>query len=270
MIRKQISKTQRVVLGVACVVLLLGIYSYKSHEQHQKNAKDRTVPSLKQIWTHGVFKSFELDDLSEERPAQADSAATFRNLFLGLFFSIVIGGPLGILIGCFRPVEAFFLPSMTFLAKIPPTAAMAVFMVFVGTHETWLFVSIVCFGIIPTFAMSVQLAVHDVPDENLFKAQTLGASTCEIVWNVIFKQILPKIIDSIRLQIGPAMVFIMAAELFMANVGYGYTIRILTRRSNMEIVYFYLILLGTFGCLMDWALRLLSKKLCPWYTKEGR
>ena len=155
------------------------------------------------------------------------------------------------------------------LAKIPPTAALAVFFTIVGT-DTPLFITVVAFGIMPTFAMSVQLAVNDVPDENLFKAQTLGASTCEIVWNVITRQILPKVIDSIRLQIGPAMVFLMAAEIYCANVGYGYTMRILSRRSNMEVVYLYLAFLAIFGYVMDFLLRTLSKTLCPWYVRGGR
>jgi len=269
MIRKPMTKKKRVFLGVLSVIILIGGYAHLSHKQHVKNPKDRTVPGFVQIWKQGVLKAFAVDDLTEERWAQSDSVATFRNLFYGLFWGIAIGGPIGILMGCFKPMEAFFLPPLTLLAKIPPTAALAIFFVLVGT-DTPLFVTIVAFGIGPTFAMSLQLAVNDVPDENLFKAQTLGASTCEIVWNVIFKQILPRIIDAIRLQIGPAMVFLMAAEIYCANVGYGYTMRILSRRSNMEIVYLYLAFLAIFGFFMDQILRLFSKKLCPWFVKEGR
>ena len=269
MIRKPISKKARVTLGLLSVVLLISGYAFLSHRQHLKNPKDRTVPSFVQIWKQGVIKAFSVDDLTEERWVQSDSIATFRNLFLGMFAGLIIGGPIGIAMGCFKPLEAFFLPPLTLLAKIPPTAALAVFFTLVGT-DTPLFITIVAFGIMPTFAMSIQLAVNDVPDENLFKAQTLGGSTCEIVWNVITKQIFPKVIDSIRLQIGPAMVFLMAAEIYCANVGYGYTMRILSRRSNMEIVYLYLMFLAVFGYLMDYLLRTLSKKLCPWYIRGGR
>ena len=268
MIRKPISEKARVFLGVLSIVLLIGGYAGLSHRQHAINPKDRTVPTFTQIWKHGVIKAFSIDDLTEERWVQSDSIATFKNLFSGMFFGIAIGGVIGLLMGCFKPFEAFFLPPVTLLAKIPPTAALAVFFTLVGT-DTPLFVTIVAFGIMPTFAMSVQLAVNDVPDENLYKAQTLGASTCEMLWNVIFRQILPRIIDSIRLQIGPAMVFLMAAEIYCANVGYGYTMRILSRRSNMEVVYLYLAFLAIFGYLMDALLRLLTAKLCPWYTRKG-
>ena len=269
MIRRSISIKVRVALGILSVVLLISGYAFLSHRQHAKNPKDRTVPTFVQIWKQGVIKAFSVDDLTEERWVQADSFATFKNLFWGMFVGLIIGGPIGIGMGCFKPLEAFFLPPLTLLAKIPPTAALAVFFTIVGT-DTPLFITVVAFGIMPTFAMSVQLAVNDVPDENLFKAQTLGASTCEIVWNVITRQILPKVIDSIRLQIGPAMVFLLAAEIYCANVGYGYTMRILSRRSNMEVVYLYLAFLAIFGYVMDFLLRTLSKALCPWYVRGGR
>ncbi len=269
MIRKPISLKARIILGTLSVLLLVLGYAYKSHQQHIKNPKDRTIPSYVQIWKQGVIKAFSVDEFTEERWVTADSYATFKNLFGGLFLGVVMGGVTGLLMGCFKPVEAFFLPPLTFLAKVPPTAALAIFFVFAGT-DTPLYLAIIAFGITPTFAMSVQLAVNDVPDENLFKSRTLGASTCEVIWNVIFKQILPKIIDSIRLQIGPAMVFLMGAEIYCANVGYGYTLRILSRRSNMEVVYLYLFFLAVFGCLMDLALRMASRKLCPWYVKESR
>ena len=268
MIRTPISKKSRIILGILSILLLVGGYAWLSHRQHKINPKDRTVPTFTQIWRYGVIKAFSVDDLTEERWVQSDSIATFKNLFMGMFFGIFIGGAIGMLMGCFKPLEAFFLPPVTLLAKIPPTAALAVFFTLVGT-DTPLFVTIVAFGIMPTFAMSVQLAVNDVPDENLYKAQTLGASTCEMLWNVIFRQILPKVIDSIRLQIGPAMVFLMAAEIYCANVGYGYTMRILSRRSNMEVVYLYLAFLAIFGYLMDVLLRLLTAKLCPWYVRKG-
>jgi NitT/TauT family transport system permease protein len=109
--------------------------------------------------------------------------------------------------------------------------------------------------------------VNDVKDEAIDKAYTLGASDPEIVYEVIWKQVLPPILDNIRLQIGPAMIFLLAAEMLVGAEGMGYRIRMESRVLNMSIVYIYLCILGFTGLLGDWCLLWLRKKLCPWYDR---
>ena len=91
------------------------------------------------------------------------------------------------------------------------------------------------------------LAVKEVPEELTNKAYTLGATNGEVIWNVIFPAILPKVIDLVRLSIGPAMVYLLAAELLVSDEGFGYRIRLLSRRLDMQVVYPYLVLLAGFG-----------------------
>jgi NitT/TauT family transport system permease protein len=112
-----------------------------------------------------------------------------------------------------------------------------------------------------------QAVRQDVSDEAINKAYTLGASEMEIIYEVIWKQILPKIIDSVRLQIGPAMVFLLAAEMVVGNAGLGYQIRMQSRILNMSIVYVYLAILAFIGLIAEWGLATLRRKLCPWYQE---
>jgi NitT/TauT family transport system permease protein len=82
---------------------------------------------------------------------------------------------------------------------------------------------------------------------------------------VIWKQTLPRIIDNIRLQIGPAMIFLLAAEMLVGNAGMGYRIRLEARILNMNVVYIYLIILGLSGLLAERGLLLLRRRISPWY-----
>jgi NitT/TauT family transport system permease protein len=68
------------------------------------------------------------------------------------------------------------------------------------------------------------------------------------------------------LVIGPAMVYLIAAEMVVGDVGFGYRIRLQSKLLNMSVVYPYLALLATFGFGMDYTLRWLQRKLCPWYA----
>jgi NitT/TauT family transport system permease protein len=260
-------RSARFVLGALSVVLLLSVYAFLSHRQHLKNPDDRTIPTATQLG-EGVKRAFEMNARTEERWIVVDAAASLKRLFLGLVCGVVGAVLLGLLMGCFRPVEAFFAPPLTLLAKVPPTAALAVFFVMVGT-DTEMYVTMIAFGVLPTLAQSVYLAVRDVPTELVNKAQTLGASRGEILWNVIFKQILPNILDGIRLQIGPAMVYLIAAEMVCSDTGFGYRIRLQSRLLDISVVYPYIALLAAFGFAMDLALRGAAKLFCPWYVKSG-
>jgi NitT/TauT family transport system permease protein len=128
------------------------------------------------------------------------------------------------------------------------------------------FVAIIAFGVVPALAQSVHQAVEkDVPDELIDKASTLGASEVEIICNVVYRQILPRILEAVRLQVGPAMVYLIAAEWVNTDVGFGYRLRAEARLVNMNVVYVYLIYLGLFGLIVDFALTWTRRKLCPWF-----
>ncbi len=264
MLRQPIPRKLRAALIVASILALLGLYTLISGVQHSKNPDDTTIPTWRQLGS-GIATAFEVNKRSGERWIAVDSWATGARLFLGLLVGVVGAVVLGLLMGCYKGVEAFFAPPLSLLAKVPPTAALAVFFVMVGT-DTEMYVAMIAFGIMPTLAQAVYLGVKDVPDELLFKAYTLGASNGEIVWNVIFPHTLPKILDAIRLQIGPAMVYLIAAEMVCGGVGFGYRIRLQSRLLNMSVVYPYLGMLAAFGFAMDLGLRRLQRAACPWHA----
>ena len=268
MIRQPIGTLWMTALGVLSVVVLLGLYGVLSHRQHQINPNDKTMPGWTQL-REGVTKAVEVNRRSDERWIVVDAVATAKRLFLGLFYGVAGALIIGLLMGCFTPIEAFFYPPLALLAKIPPTAMLAVFFVLAGT-DTKMYVSMIAFGVMPTLAQTVFLATKEVPNELQYKAYTLGASHAEVIWNVIFRHVLPKLIDAVRLQVGPAMVYLIAAEMVVADAGFGYRIRIEFKKLNMNVVYPYLALLAAFGFTMDFGLRRLQYLLCPWYAKQGR
>ncbi len=266
MIRRPIKSSTAAILGVLSVLLLLGGYTFLAHRQYRSNPSDTTIPRWSQL-QKGFASTIEVNRRSGDRWLVVDAVATGQRLFLGLAGGVVGSLLLGLAMGCFSPVEAFFYPPLSLLAKVPPTAALAVFFVLVGTGNN-MYVTMIVFGVLPTMTLTVYLAVKEFPDELLYKAYTLGASHLEVVWTIIFRQVLPKFIDAVRLSIGPAMVYLIAAEMVVGDVGFGYRIRLQSKLTNMSVVYPYLALLAAFGFGMDSLLRLLQRKLCPWYESK--
>lgn len=267
MISRPISRTKQVVLSALSVLLLVVGYTWISHRQHQVNPDDTTIPSWSQL-ADGAVKFTQLDRKGK-RWLVEDSFATGKRLAAGISLGVVFGFIIGMSMGCVPTLEAFLQPPISLLAKVPQTAALAVYFVFFGTGME-MYVAMIAFGIIPALAVTVYLAIKDIPSAMLDKAYTLGASHFEIAFEVVFKQVLPKFIDAVRLCIGPAIVFLIAAEMVVGDVGFGYRIRLQFKLTNMNVVYPYLVFLAGFGFLLDHILRLLQAKMCPWYQSDSK
>ena len=153
MIRQPISSRWRIVLGIAAVVVLLAGYTWLSHRQKQSNPDDTTVPSWSQLGD-GVKRAAEAHRRTGERWLLVDAKATGARLLAGMLCGV--GGAIivGLLMGCFPVVESVLAPPLTLFAKVPGTAAMAVFFVLVGTGFS-MFVAMIAFGVLPALALSV-------------------------------------------------------------------------------------------------------------------
>lgn len=285
MIMRPIGKHRQILFGLIGICILCVGYEWISYNQHQKNPDNTTIPNFTQLYdgilqittprNSDIKSVFGVSDESnsswisnmQTTMLYQDITSTYSRLFKGMLIGCSIATIVGLLMGCYETFAAFLLPLLSFLAKVPGTAMLAVFFVIVGTGES-MFSAMIGFGILPTLTQSIYLSARDdIHDEEINKAYTLGASNIEVIFNVVWKQILPKVIDSIRLQFGPAMVYLIAAEMLTGQVGIGYQIRIQQRLLNMAVVYDYIIILGLTGLLIDFLMESIRSKLCPWYEK---
>ncbi len=264
LIRKPISRNRSVFLSVLSIVIMLVVYGFLSIRQHNLNPDDTTMPNWHQL-KEGAQRivSEQRGEIWIVEDAKASSIRLFSGLFVGIALAIIIG----IGMGCHKSVEAFFLPPLGILAKIPPTGMLAVFFVLVGTNQL-MFVSMIAFGVLPALAQAIYLSIRDIQEELINKSYTLGASYSEIVFNVVIPSIMPKLIDAIRLQIGPAIVYLVAAEMVAADVGFGFRIRLQSRLMSMNVVYIYLCILAIFGYTFDFLLKKIQLFTCPWYFEK--
>src|SRR5262245_7388106 len=148
MIRRPIKPTTAMFLGALSIALLLGAYTWLAHRQHVQNPDDTTIPTWKQL-SKGVASAVGVNARTKDRWLLEDTKATGFRLFVGLALGIAGSLILGMLMGCFAPIEAFLQPPLSLLAKVPPTAALAVFFVLVRTN-TEMYISMIAFGILPT------------------------------------------------------------------------------------------------------------------------
>ena len=267
MIRRPIPIWLFAMLAAAGISVAIVGYAVLSVRQTRINPSQNVLPGIKGL-SHG-WAEITKPRGSEAKPKSSwlatDASATYWRLFLGLAVGTVVSIVVGVAMGAYTAAEAFFSPIITLMAKIPPTAMLAVYMVVFGT-KLEMYVALVAFGVFFTMVQSIYQAVKkDVSADQIDKAYTLGASEFEVIIEVIWRQVLPRVIENIRLHLGPAMVFLIAAEMLFASEGFGYTIRQQSRLVNMNVVYTYLAILGLSGLLIDWLLLQFRRRLCPWF-----
>ena len=282
-IKQPMSQKWHILWGVIGIAFLVAIYCYLCYVQKSNNPQDTRIPNLAQFKEGFVeitrYRQSELAAmLNPDAPVEPpwlleDFKATYGRLFKAMVWGSFLAFFVGVLMGCFEIIEALFGWTLSFLAKVPPTSLLAVFLV-LGNIMQWdqgtMFIVLVGFGIMPTLTQSIFLASKNDPHEDeIDKVYSLGASNLEAVWDIVVQKIFPKVIDGVRLTIGPAMVYLIAAEYSLGHVGFGYTIRFCGRLGEMNVVYIYIAILGTTGLLLDQGLILLRKVLCPWYGKGG-
>jgi NitT/TauT family transport system permease protein len=81
---------------------------------------------------------------------------------------------------------------------------------------------------------------------------------------VALPQIMPRLISAVRLSLGPAWLFLIAAEAVASDSGLGYRIFLVRRFLAMDVILTYVAWITVLAFLIDWALAQLSRRLYPW------
>ena len=109
--------------------------------------------------------------------------------------------------------------------------------------------------------------MQELPREQLIKAQTLGASSWQILLRVVLPQVTPRLLSALRLSLGPAWLFLIAAEAIASTDGLGYRIFLVRRYLSMDVILPYVVWITLLAYLMDLGLRQLSRLCFPWFHR---
>ncbi|KPJ88115.1 MAG: lipid kinase [Gammaproteobacteria bacterium SG8_11] len=269
LINQQPGKVLAAWLGVLPFVIVVVIYLVASDMRLAENPDDKLLPSLQSIGDSVARLALEPSKRTGELVLWADTISSLVRLGLGIGISALIGLMFGIATGAIPYVRANLSPFITAISMIPPMAILPILFIVFGLGELSKVVLIVI-GITPFLIRDMQLRVRELPSEQIIKAQSLGASTWQVVIRVILPQILPRLINAVRLSLGPAWLFLIAAEAIASTDGLGYRIFLVRRYLAMDVILPYVVWITFLAFLMDVLLRVASAKLFPWYGRtEG-
>lgn len=257
------SRTLALVLGLLPFVIAAVFYVSASVARHAENENDRLLPDLSQLYEGIHHIALEEDKRTGNIILWTDTVASLKRLAWGVGISATSGLLFGMLTGMFPLFRSTFSPPIAVLSLIPPMAVLPILFVMCGLGEVSKVVLIVL-GIAPVIIRDMQGRVQDLPREQLIKAQSLGASSWQIAVRVVLPQVLPRLLDALRLSLGAAWLFLISAEAIAAEDGLGYRIFLLRRYLAMDVILPYVAWITLLAWLMDRGLRQLHQKAFPW------
>jgi NitT/TauT family transport system permease protein len=169
----------------------------------------------------------------------------------------------GLAIGAVPYMRSLLAPFIAAVSMIPPLAILPILFIVLGLGEVAK-IALIVIGITPVIVRDLALRAGELPQEQLIKAQTLGASSWLLTTRVILPQLWPRLIDAVRLQLGSAWLFLIAAEAIASTEGLGYRIFLVRRYMAMDVILPYVAWITLLAFAMDFALRRLRAGLFPW------
>jgi NitT/TauT family transport system permease protein len=258
----------QMLLGLLPVFVLLFAYLLGSNARLQENPHDKLMPSASTLMESVKRMAFEPSKRSGDYLLWSDTGASLKRLAIGVAASAAIALFFGVINGLLPVARASFSPLVTVISLVPPMAILPILFIIFGLGEVSKVV-LIGIGITPFLIRDLQTRVREIPQELLVKAQTLGANTWQIVLRVVLPQVLPRLIEAVRLSLGPAWLFLIAAEAIASQEGLGYRIFLVRRYLAMDVILPYVVWITLLAYCMDWLLATASRKLFPWYHGIG-
>ena len=259
------SRAANIYLAALPFILLAAAYFIGSGLRLSENPSDKLLPALSSMIEAVKQMAFQVDNRTGSILMLSDTVASLWRLLSALAISVVLALVLSITIGLLPVANGLLSSFVSVTSMVPPLALLPILFIVMGLGENSK-IALIVIGTLPCITRDLIMKVLELPREQLIKAQTLGASTWLVALRVVLPQILPRLIDSLRLQLGPAWLFLIAAEAIASDSGLGYRIFLVRRYLAMDIIIPYVVWITLLAFAMDAGLRLLQRKLFPWFA----
>src|SRR5580704_21053 len=274
------SRTAAILLSWFLFVLGIGLYVHAAQKRHQDNAEDRVVPTIPHMLHStydAAFKPAEDDEQTIGENANIpqrflagmlwkDTKASARRFFYSLLL-LIPAVILGLHMGLFPYVGVFFSRFVLFFDKIVALSLLPILFIAFGIDELSKIMLIVI-GVTPTIILDTFNLSKGVPHEQVVKGFTLGANDFSITYRIVLKQIWPRVLNGIRLNLKTVMLFLFAGEMIASTDGLAYRIALLRRHMGMDTIIPYVLWVALLLFLVDFGMNKLNHKLHPWFQEK--
>lgn len=192
--------------------------------------------------------------------------SSMGRVLAGYSLAVISGICLGVLMGWFRIIDQIADPLVELARPVSPLAILPVTILWFGIGNVSK-IFIIWYSCIFPVVLNTYAGVKGVNPSVVHAARTLGATNQEILWRVVVPSTLPLIMTGARISMAIGMIVIIASEMVAARAGLGYLILTAEQTYRTTEMFAGIAVIAALGLLLDRLLRLLRRKVSPWYTE---
>ena len=250
---KPVAPARRVVLGIAFFAVFFGVWSIATFGGFvSRTFLADPVTMLREGWAlftvHGFAK---------------DVGMTVWRVIGGFLLAAILAVPLGIAMGAYKPVEAFFEPFVSFARYLPASAFIPLLILWAGIGEMQKLL-VIFIGSFFQLVLMVAVVVGNTRRDLVEAAYTLGTSDRTLVTRVVLPNAAPEIAEILRLVLGWAWTYVIVAELVGSSSGIGHMITDSQSLLATGQIIFGIIVIGIIGLISDFVFKAANRALFPW------
>ena len=192
--------------------------------------------------------------------------ASVQRILIGFIAGSLLGIPIGLAMGSFRPVRHVLEPYTEFLRFIPSVAMITVAVIWFGIGEASK-IFLIIYTTIFIVILNTAAGVSAIAANKIRAAQALGATRTQIFFHVALPATVPYILTGMRLAMANSFTTIVAAELIAANEGLGKMLWDGRMFMLVDDIFVSLVTLGLLGFVVDrmfrWSIYTFAGKYSP-------
>ena len=192
-----------------------------------------------------------------------DIGMTIWRVVGGFAIAALLGVPIGILMGAYKPIEALLEPFVSFARYLPASAFIPLLILWAGIGEAQKLL-VIFIGSFFQIVLMVAGIVGSTRQDLVEAAYTLGAKDRGIVARVLIPSAAPDIAEVLRLVLGWAWTYVIVAELIGASSGIGYMIINSQALLATGQIIFGIIVIGLIGLVSDFLFKALNRQIFAW------
>ncbi len=201
--------------------------------------------------------------LITEQGFAKDIGMTVWRVLGGFVLAAAIAVPLGLMMGAYKPIEAFFEPFVSFSRYLPASAFIPLLILWVGIGEAQK-LAVIFIGSFFQLVLMIAVIVGNTRRDLVEAAYTLGAGDRGVVRRVLMPSAAPEVAEALRMVLGWAWTYVIVAELIGASSGIGHMITDSQALMATDQIIFGIIIIGLIGLGSDMAFKLANRRLFPW------
>lgn len=192
----------------------------------------------------------ELGEVATSQTFVDAAILTLKGFFWGLAIAILVGVPLGLLMGTVRAADRLLNMWVNLFVSAPLSALVPVLMILFGLGQATIIVTVVLFAVW-IIAIDTRAGVKHISPSLLAMAKSFGASHWQMLTRITIMGALPEVLAGIRLGVIRGVKGVVIGQLLVSIIGVGALFALY--QQNFLMAHFWALIIILFACALTLA-----------------